>query len=216
MVRRPQVQKRPARLLKTAQPSSYQVIVDAVPDMGFADQIAAWRNCVRLLADPKREDWHFGAKTVLATLERRWRQIGMDPANADGYFRWPSASAEKGGGSFSDIDFVKEGILGLLGYRVGNTNGEAEPIRQAILAKVFEGTLPPVESPRYMDEWAQPRSPQRLEKMAHSLAAFIRNAKRRRSPSLRQAINEWTIDLERLREIYYVGHFRFAWPDHQQ
>ena len=48
--------------------------------------------------------------------------------------------------------------------------------------------------------------------MAESIAAFARNAKRRRQINLNDAIGEWEADLEFLYEEYYVGHFHFAWP----
>lgn len=52
----------------------------------------------------------------------------------------------------------------------------------------------------------------RLKKMAESIAAFARNAKRKRTSVLDDAVVDWEADLRFLFETYYVGKFRFEWP----
>ena len=100
-----------------------------------------------------------------------------------------------------------------LDYRVGRTNGEAAPTRHAILGRVFEGALPPVFPVDYMASWGKPATVQRLQKMAESLAAFTRNAKRRHDERMDDAIKHWEADLQFLYDKYYVGRFHFGWPD---
>jgi hypothetical protein len=48
--------------------------------------------------------------------------------------------------------------------------------------------------------------------MAHCIAAFTRNAKRRSAHDYAEAIADWEADLDYLYREYYVGHFSFAWP----
>ena len=65
-----------------------------------------------------------------------------------------------------------------------------------------------------MREWAAPDSPARLRKMAESLAAFARNAKRRKNQNVVEAVRNWEDDLGFLRRVFYVSKFKFAfdWP----
>jgi hypothetical protein len=53
----------------------------------------------------------------------------------------------------------------------------------------------------------------RLGPPTDSIAAFTRNAKRKRGSGMWAAIKDWEQDLEFLYTEYYVGHFRFAWPE---
>ena len=62
----------------------------------------------------------------------------------------------------------------------------------AILEYAFECDLPPVNDPAYHEEWGEPRTVQRLYKLANTLAALIRNAKRRDAVSMERAINDST------------------------
>jgi hypothetical protein len=59
---------------------------------------------------------------------------------------------------------------------------------------------------------AEPRTAQRLYKLANTLAALIRNAKRRDAVSMERAINDWERDLLFLYAKYYVDFFHFGWP----
>jgi hypothetical protein len=102
-------------------------------------------------------------------------------------------------------------MLSYLDYRVGR-NGEVGSMRHGILGRVFEGPLPPVFPPDYMSSWGAPKSAARLRKLAESIAAFTRNAKRRRDFKMDDAIADWESDLSFLYEHYYLGRFSFAWP----
>jgi hypothetical protein len=129
-----------------------------------------------------------------------------------GFFDWPSTDAPASRYGFSGDHFsYKEGLLSFVGYQVGR-NGLSPETRLQTLDCVFHNKLPNVESPEYMDEWSSPRTPGRLQKMAESIAAFTRNAKRRTSHDLSQAIDDWESDLRYLYDEYYVGTFHFSWP----
>lgn len=128
------------------------------------------------------------------------------------YFDWPSTDAPAGTYGFSGKHWhYKEGLLSYVGYRVGR-NGVDKQVRQSILDCVFHNELPQVDSEEYMRQWDAPKSAARLQKMAESLAAFTRNAKRKDFFDYRDAIADWESDLSYLWRKYYRDHFGFAWP----
>lgn len=104
-------------------------------------------------------------------------------------------------------------MLSWLGYHVGATKGEPENYRRFILDTVFSSELPPVDSLAYVLSWGRANSPQRLHKLADTIAALVRNAKRNSRRNLGQACEEWEEDLRYLYDRYYVDHFHFAWPE---
>jgi hypothetical protein len=61
-------------------------------------------------------------------------------------------------------------------------------------------------------EWGELQTAQRLRKLADTLAAFTRNAKRQAAVSYAAAIDDWEADLIFLYDRYYVNLFRFEWP----
>jgi len=127
-------------------------------------------------------------------------------------FAWPSTDAEPTTNETPIfIDAPSTGLLGYLGYRVGVTGLNPEE-RCGLLDTVYSHLLPQLNSIEYMNEWADPRTAQRLRKMAHSIAAFVCNAKRRRDPP-QQAISDWEDDLQYLYTKYYRGQYDFYWPN---
>ncbi|MGU5531190.1 hypothetical protein ACV1D8_11005, partial [Aeromonas caviae] len=56
-----------------------------------------------------------------------------------------------------------------------------------------------------------PKSSQRLYKIAYTIAALVRNAKRKTKADMRCAISEWESDLSWLRDKYYVD-MMWDWP----
>jgi hypothetical protein len=103
-------------------------------------------------------------------------------------------------------------MLRLLGYHVGETQRVHPSIREAVLEYAFEHNLPPVNDVAYFREWSERRSARRLQKLANTLAALTRNAKRNNPASFCRAINDWEQDLRFLYEQYYTGFFHFGWP----
>jgi hypothetical protein len=104
-------------------------------------------------------------------------------------------------------------MLSFLGYHVGETQPTPRNKRQRILEYVFECHLPPLIDCAYHSEWGNPSAPQRLRKLANSLASFTRNAKRKDEDMFARAIDDWEEDLAFLHDRYYVRAFHFAWPD---
>lgn len=128
------------------------------------------------------------------------------------YFKWPTTDALGGSGEIDDSFFQhRQGMLGYLGYKVG-ASGVSASQRHELLDFVYSGTLPLLNSKEYMADWGTPNTANRLRKMADSIAAFARNAKRGDPKRLSVAISEWELDLEYLRTTYYVGRYDFLWP----
>lgn len=173
-----------------------------------------WTNAARLSKNKKttRSGEPTDAVIVLREIENEWRKRGARPPAPEGFFEWPSSDARGGDGRLSAAGWVQDGVFSYMGYRVGNTDGLSSDIRRRMLELIFEGELPPVFEPSYLNQWGNPGTAARLQKMAETLAAFSRNAKRRRSAEMRSAIRSWDQDLEYLYENFYVDRFQFAWP----
>ena len=143
-------------------------------------------------------------------VQRRRTEKGM--IEQEGYFEWPSTDAPASKYGFSgDVFFYDEGILSYVGYQVGY-DGLGAIYRQKILDCIFHNVLPNVVSEDYMKEWGSPKSAYRLQKLAESIAAFTRNAKRNYNADYSRAIDHWQTDLDYLYHKYYVGQFHFHWP----
>jgi len=124
-----------------------------------------------------------------------------------GEFRWPTTTANGGNGALFLKELPTIGPLKALGYEVGKgAPGPAQ--RHQLLTKAFLQDLPEVQG---VEEWGGNNSSRRLQKIAESIAAFTRNAKRRKNTSWDDAIVRWENDLEYLRVKHYVGRFDGAW-----
>ena len=127
-------------------------------------------------------------------------------------FDWPSTYVGPSGLHLSESGWAKEGLLKHMGYRVGRA-APSESQRRAILLQVYQQKqLPIVGSRDYVESWGEANSATRLKKIADSLAAFARMAKRREEKQLELSISQWEADLEWLRNSVYSGRHRFVWP----
>jgi len=187
-------------------------IRDKIPEMKIRDTVELWRNAIRILDNPAKTIQHDLARKVLDAISADWARRRRAPTNPDEVFAWPSTEARAGIGGIDTGDWTKDGALKFMGYKVGETDGEPVGIRERILREIFSGEIPPVFPPAYLDEWGDSNSVQRLQKMAESIAAFVRNAKRRRNSKMAAAIRDWENDLEYLYYEFYVEKFHFAWP----
>ncbi len=126
-------------------------------------------------------------------------------------FKWPSTEADMGSGKGLSKSILQErGLLSEMGYRVG-TNGLPKSQRLEILRNIYLNELKVELQKNYMGEWGRPESAQRLKKLAETLAALTRNAKRRHDKPM-AAIHEWEEDLAYLKKKFYDGFYDFAWP----
>lgn len=149
-------------------------------------------------------DGHPALERVREILEDQWPEPG------EGI---PSVSSG-GRGNIFDAE-VEEGPLRRSGYHVGKT-GETVTTRQQVLKEVFAASreeFPGTYPLGYLDEWGEPESGLRLEKMVNSIATFCRNH-RKKSNASEQAINDWETDLDWLKnEFYHPLNFGFDWPN---
>jgi hypothetical protein len=160
----------------------------------------------RLLERAKEREHRERQEQRLAEIERRRKR------KEQGFFEWPSTDAPASSNDLSGDQFLcDDGLLRFVGYHVGR-NGTPAETRLQILDCVFHNDLPSVESEEYMNQWGNPKTSLRLQKLAESIAAFARNAKRNKRYNFSEAIHDWESDLEYLYAEYYVGRFRFAWP----
>jgi hypothetical protein len=105
-------------------------------------------------------------------------------------FSW-STTANPGSQNLpSDAFKYEEGLLRHYGYKVG-MNGLPESERWEILDTIFLRPLLQMDNAAYLSEWGEPKSAKRLQKLAESIAAFTRNAKRRNRGSFSKAIQDW-------------------------
>jgi len=177
---------------------------------------------MRILSERKNDVAFDCLRTVGDIYEKKKRNLHQSKKKSkleyDGYFEWPTTDAPASRyGYEGNFWFYTDGqgVLGFVGYKVGK-QGIYQSTRRKILDAVFHNKLPNVISHQYMSEWGLPKSPQRLLKMANSLAAFARNGKRN-SLDMSDAISDWEVDLEYLRQTYYIGYFRYhdhgpLWP----
>lgn len=188
-------------------------IIEKLPKLKIRELLQLWRNCVTYLADPNKAKMHKDARLVIDAINKEWLQRGKKPLEGDEFFDWPSTDANRGNGGIDTQGWLLEGLLKVMGYKVG-MDGLAQNLRQRILAEIFSATLPPVFPDAYFLECGRPESSQRLKKMAETIAALTRNA-RRRGKILDVAIKSWEQDLEFLYYEYYVEKFHFGWPSTQ-
>lgn len=194
---------------------SAEKIIERLPSMSLMQTVGVWRNAIQALGAKDKAAFHAAAQQVLDAVEDEWLRRRLEPASQDGFFKWPSTDAPGGAGSIVSEGWVQEGVLGFLGYRAGKTSDLSGSVRLGILKQAFEGVIPPAFPKPYLDQWGDPGTAQRLRKIAESIAAFARNAKRRSEDRLDQAIADWESDLEYLYLEFYVGRFGFGWPSTQ-
>jgi hypothetical protein len=155
---------------------------------------------------------HARARTLIDAINAEWRRRMGTRIHVKGLFVWPSTEAKGGKGGLNPEEWIKEGLLHLMGYHVGANSTGPQAWRERLLSEIFACQVPPVFPDEYVSDWAEPTSVGRLQKMAETLAALTRNARRRRDAQMDSAIKDWESDLEFLYYEYYVGKFHFAWP----
>jgi hypothetical protein len=168
--------------------------------------IQIWRNAVEQQNDPAKQKQ---ARAMIQLIGEEWKSRRSQGP----WFSWPSTDAPPGNTPIEPRSWPEEGMLGALGYHVGETQGVKPAIRQQILREIVDGELPPLNSYEYAKEWGEPGTTDRLRKLAETLASLTRNEKRRRQVSLGRAVEEREADLRMLHDEYYKARFNFGWPD---
>lgn len=174
--------------------------------------VANWQRSIAILADPNKTAEHERAESVLEAIGEEWAKRGERARSR--LFEWPTTDAPRGNASLLGLIGPEQGMLGHIGFRVGIYGIRNHEERRVFLDWVLQTPLPPMISAEYMDSWAEPGSVQRLQKLAYSLAAFTRNAKRNPKGS-ELAIEHWERDLRYLYEHHYrpIRDWQFYWPE---
>lgn len=157
---------------------------------------------------------------IKADVVERLVELGHEMAQkiAEGpQFEFPNTDVyetrRRNAPDFGDIDWEEQGLLRLSGYRVGKTRGRPQDQRRRILNFVFlEDDLRDVDDPQYAAQWGLPMTSDRLLKLAETIAAFTRNAKRNRY-DMSEAISDWENDLDYLKSTFYDRWGDFPWPE---
>lgn len=115
---------------------------------------------------------------------------------------WPEqASTDQTHALSGEVFPHAAGMLSFMGYEVGMKSLLEPAERRAILAYVYRGQLPFVNTVAYTAEWGEPGSVTRLYKLKRTISTFIENARRKRT-NMDVAIAEWMADLDFIRETF--------------
>jgi hypothetical protein len=129
-------------------------------------------------------------------------------------FVWPTTTVKPSLHKLPNDSFkYGEGLLRKYGYKVG-IHGNNQSERLKTLDFIFLHQIDGIQDSEYLIEWGQPNTAKRLQKLAESIAAFTRNAKRDKGKDYRKAIQDWEADLAYLKRTYYDNRFsrEFSWP----
>jgi hypothetical protein len=125
---------------------------------------------------------------------------------------WPITTPPEGTGAGADIFFPnKYSGLWLCGYRVGKSSSLTEAGRRTFLDYFFRNPLPAIVSQYHDDNYGEPGSEKRLQKMANVIAANCRNFKKNDRDRYEVAISDYEQDMAYLKQKYYDPG-SFPWP----
>lgn len=153
------------------------------------------------------------------TYRKRQRAIKLSQhlverlcALSEDCFLWPTTEIMESYNEHTDSDrYVNTAsILSALGYRAGN-KGHEDIMRRQILSDIYNREIPNIISEEYMRECGKPKSGLRLKKIANTIAARTKDAKRsKKDYSL--AIKHWESDLRYIKREFYNNRYNFKWP----
>jgi hypothetical protein len=132
--------------------------------------------------------------------------------------RWPETAIARQNQAFSGRLFEcgEEGMLSFFGYHVGVSAGLIMSVRRDILDYIYKGSLPLVSDETYTQSWGPPESPQRLKKLAQTLAHLARNALGQQNPNYETAVSDWEADLRYIKSMYFRPYLNpehnWEWP----
>lgn len=129
-------------------------------------------------------------------------------------FDWPSCQRipSPPHNTLISLGGKKRGLLSYVGYHVGGESAiEDARERQRLLTYVWGMSLSDDLPVVNLQEWGEPKTWQRLRKLARSLSGFA-NLRLRQSASSTVSIDRWKLDLEWLRTKYYKPSYGFRWP----
>jgi hypothetical protein len=152
------------------------MVIEKIPKMSDEDLLNLFHNAAKSLSKGPNLD----AASVIKAIGNEWAKR-LDHARA----------------GIRSTERPDDGMLATLGYRVGIVNGEKTPIRRKILELLVEQLqLPIVGSPAYTDEWGEPNSSKRCNKLVRFLESQLTNPSNINRPNMGKAMIEWAEDLE--------------------
>ncbi|RCW87572.1 hypothetical protein [Phyllobacterium bourgognense] len=186
-------------------------IIANLPTMSIERLADVYQNCRSFIQRAGPNDDMEASHCIIEAIRLEWIARGAFYDSTSDAFVWPSGHAINGNGQLTTKNWLEVGLLGYAGYRVGATSDLTSSARQRILDNVLAQPVPTVFSIKYRNEWGDTGSCTRLWKMAESIAAFMRNARRRNGSS--EAVRDWQTDLNYLKDRYYFSSgCAFAWP----
>ena len=96
-------------------------IIQNLPKMKIKDMMQLWKNAVTILSDKKKKKMWPNARKVLDAISEEWSRRIREPIDPDNFFIWPSTEANLGDGTISTREWLPEGVLHYMGYKVGRT-----------------------------------------------------------------------------------------------
>ena len=90
------------------------------------------------------------------------------------------------------LERPQTGMLGTMGYHVGEMNGKKEKVRISILTAIIKGPLPIVGSIEYTNQWSSDSSKERFQKLRNVLWKLRSSS----NSEWVKARDEWTHDIE--------------------
>lgn len=187
-------------------------LTSKIPTMSHEELMGMFQKCIKKMAGRRPSEISPAVLGLHKAIVDEWERRTDLLVAGDGYFEWPTTDAPNGDGNLSAKTWHEVGMLSTFGYHVGTTHNVSEGERRYLLDQIFNCPLPPLNNAPYMKGWSTPKSKLRLKKIAETIAALTRNAKRRRNDRFQVACDDWETDLLYLYQRYYVGQFRFGWP----
>lgn len=101
----------------------------------------------------------------------------------------------------------KVGVLKASGYSVNQQDNLADHERQAILDIILLiDDLNDIGDKEYANEWGEPESEERLNKVKGSIKRFIKDAKKINNRDMDLAISKWESDIKYIEDNYEVSN----------
>jgi len=115
------------------------------------------------------------------------------------------------------LNWKKNGLLSICGYRVGKTNGVEQVIRQVILSDILlYDDLSDLDDQAYAKEWGEPHSRVRYLKLVNTLKSLLRNGQKKDTngtADYSKAIQDWSTDIKFVEDEFEFKLTSKEWQD---
>lgn len=181
-------------------------VIERLPRMPLHRMAESWLNAVRRSVDASlsAEDQE-EAKRLIAAMHQEWARRTSSPLPGDGIEDWPVNDNVKHQETRGP---QKRTPLTAHGYHVGRRFGLPVMVRREVLRRCAEEPLMPAFSAPVLQAWGEPRSDQRLLRIAGHIADSANN--NRNLVRNRDAVADWRNDLGFFKAKYAEAHIQ--WP----